>query len=197
MDLGMDRVNVPIFPNFSRRAFITSLPGVPRLSWAYPSIDLHQLSGSLSLPGVSSQLQERPLGLRLNFTCHSIESELGYEKFLYRVTVLKGKKIDVQVWSRGLVLKFCSNRIFWSDSHSLAVVCFQICKEVKELEGVVKRWLDMRGYGFIQTDEMDKDIFVHHESLKNRRSLREGEKVRFEIQETEKGPKAIDVEVIE
>ncbi len=55
----------------------------------------------------------------------------------------------------------------------------------------------MRGYGFIQTDEMDKDIFVHHESLKNRRSLREGEKVRFEIQETEKGPKAIDVEVIE
>jgi CspA family cold shock protein len=68
---------------------------------------------------------------------------------------------------------------------------------VKELEGVVKRWLDMRGYGFIETDEMEKDVFVHHTGLKNRRSLVMGEKVRFEVQETEKGPKAIDVEVIE
>jgi CspA family cold shock protein len=64
------------------------------------------------------------------------------------------------------------------------------------MEGIVKRWLDMRGYGFIQSDELEKDVFVHSTGLTNRQSLREGDKVRFEVQETEKGPKAINVEVI-
>ncbi len=64
------------------------------------------------------------------------------------------------------------------------------------MEGVVKRWLSMRGYGFIQTDEIDKDVFVHYTGLKNARDLREGDKVKFEIQETDKGPKAIEVEVL-
>ncbi|NIN51968.1 MAG: cold shock domain-containing protein [Nitrososphaeria archaeon] len=54
----------------------------------------------------------------------------------------------------------------------------------------------MRGYGFIQTDEIDKDVFVHYTGLKNARDLREGDKVKFEIQETDKGPKAIEVEVL-
>ncbi len=55
----------------------------------------------------------------------------------------------------------------------------------------------MRGYGFIETDDIDKDVFVHYTGLKDRRSLVAGEKVRFDIEETEKGPKAINVEVIE
>ncbi len=65
------------------------------------------------------------------------------------------------------------------------------------MKGIVTRWLDMRGYGFIQTDEMDKDVFVHHTGLKNRSDLASDDKVQFDVQETEKGPRAINVEVIE
>jgi CspA family cold shock protein len=65
------------------------------------------------------------------------------------------------------------------------------------VKGVVKRWLSGRGYGFIQTDEYDKDIFVHYTGLKNTRDLVEGERVQFEIVQTEKGPKAINVEIIQ
>ena len=63
-------------------------------------------------------------------------------------------------------------------------------------EGIVKRWLDFRGYGFIATDESEKDIFVHNSVIRDGSSLREGQKVRFEIQESDRGPKAINVEVI-
>ncbi len=63
-------------------------------------------------------------------------------------------------------------------------------------EGTVKRWLDMRGFGFIETDEYEKDVFVHHEAVKGKSSLREGERVRFDVEEGDRGPKAINVEVI-
>lgn len=64
------------------------------------------------------------------------------------------------------------------------------------MKGIVKRWLSGRGYGFIQTDELDKDVFVHYTSLKNARDLVEGEKVQFDLVQTEKGPKAINVETV-
>ena len=64
------------------------------------------------------------------------------------------------------------------------------------MNGIVKRWLTDRGYGFIQADETDKEVFVHHSGLKNARDLAEGDKVQFDVIETEKGPKAINVETI-
>lgn len=64
------------------------------------------------------------------------------------------------------------------------------------MEGIVKRWLSLRGYGFIACDEIEGDVFVHHSALKGRRDLLEGEKVRFDVQETDRGPKAINVEVV-
>jgi len=64
-------------------------------------------------------------------------------------------------------------------------------------EGTVKRWLDMRGFGFIATDEYEKDIFVHGSAIEGRSSLREGQRVRFDVEQSPKGPKAINVEVLE
>ena len=64
-------------------------------------------------------------------------------------------------------------------------------------EGTVKRWLDMRGFGFIETDEYEKDVFVHHEAVKGKSSLREGERVSFDVEQGDRGPKAINVEVLE
>jgi CspA family cold shock protein len=61
------------------------------------------------------------------------------------------------------------------------------------VKGTVKRWMDLRGYGFIDTKAKDEDVFVHVSDLKDRESLREGEKVEFDIESTYKGPRAVNV----
>jgi len=64
------------------------------------------------------------------------------------------------------------------------------------LEGTVKRWLD-RGYGFIGVDEQEDDIFVHNSALGGVFELREGQKVEFDLEDSPKGPRAVNVKVIE
>jgi len=67
---------------------------------------------------------------------------------------------------------------------------------VKYLEGTVKRWLD-RGFGFIAVEGRDDEVFVHHTSLDGISELREGQKVEFEIEIGPKGPRALNVKVVE
>ena len=64
-------------------------------------------------------------------------------------------------------------------------------------EGTVKWFSDQKGYGFIEQDN-GQDIFVHHSSINASgfKSLNEGQRVRFEIETNEKGPKAKDVEIL-
>jgi CspA family cold shock protein len=64
------------------------------------------------------------------------------------------------------------------------------------LEGEVKRWLDGRGYGFIDVDDQEKDVFVHWSALNGTYSLMRGQKVEFEVEDTYKGPRAINVKVL-
>jgi len=63
------------------------------------------------------------------------------------------------------------------------------------LEGTVKRWLTGRGYGFIDVDE-DDDIFVHHTDLQDAYALMRGQKVEFDVEDTPKGPRAVNVKVV-
>jgi len=60
------------------------------------------------------------------------------------------------------------------------------------MEGTVKWYNDMKSYGFIQVED-GKDVFVHRNSLPEGTVLREGDKVEFEIEDTDKGPQAINV----
>jgi CspA family cold shock protein len=62
-------------------------------------------------------------------------------------------------------------------------------------KGKVKWFNDAKGYGFIRIDGEDKDIFVHHTSIKadGFRTLAEGEDVEFELVVGPKGPKAENV----
>jgi len=61
-------------------------------------------------------------------------------------------------------------------------------------EGTVKWFNDRKGYGFIQKDE-GADLFVHHSaiSMEGFRTLAEGERVSFEIEDGERGPAAKNV----
>jgi CspA family cold shock protein len=64
-------------------------------------------------------------------------------------------------------------------------------------EGQVKWFNEKRGYGFIQ-QEGGGDLFVHYSAIQGDgfKSLKEGQKVSFEIEETPKGPKAKNVQII-
>ena len=55
--------------------------------------------------------------------------------------------------------------------------------------GTVDFFNDTGGYGFIETDEADEDVFFHMEDIGGP-DLEEGEEVEFEIVEADKGPRA-------
>jgi len=61
-------------------------------------------------------------------------------------------------------------------------------------EGTVKWFSEKKGYGFIE-QEGGPDVFVHHSGISGEgfKSLREGDKVTFEIEEGQKGPSAVNV----
>ena len=60
--------------------------------------------------------------------------------------------------------------------------------------GEVKWFSNEKGYGFIAPDDGD-DVFVHHSAIQTSgfRTLREGQKVEFGIEESPKGPRAVNV----
>lgn len=65
----------------------------------------------------------------------------------------------------------------------------------KLMTGVVRKFDDTRGYGFIRVEGIMEDIFVHHQSIKMEgfRSLAIGDTVQFRISRDQKGWKAKDV----
>ena len=65
-------------------------------------------------------------------------------------------------------------------------------------EGTVKWFNAEKGYGFIQPDNGQGDVFVHFTAINAEgfRTLEEGQRVTFEIVQGQKGPQAGNVTVI-
>ena len=57
--------------------------------------------------------------------------------------------------------------------------------------GTVKFFNSEKGFGFITPDEGGKDVFVHKTGTKQ--ALYEGDKVTYEVEQSPKGPNAVNV----
>ncbi len=70
---------------------------------------------------------------------------------------------------------------------------------MERLTGRVKWFNSQKGFGFIVPDNGGKDLFVHYSAINSAgyKTLKEGQKVEFEIESTDKGEKAVNVTIVE
>lgn len=69
---------------------------------------------------------------------------------------------------------------------------------MSKLNGSVKWFNSDKGFGFITPSNGGKDVFVHFSGIASEgfRSLKEGDRVEFNIQDSQRGPAAVDVVVL-
>ncbi len=65
-------------------------------------------------------------------------------------------------------------------------------------QGTVKWFNDQKGFGFITDEQAGKDCFVHYSGIEGSgfKSLQEGERVSFDVEQGTKGPQAVRVKKI-
>jgi len=64
-------------------------------------------------------------------------------------------------------------------------------------EGIVKWFSEKKGYGFIEEDD-GRDVFVHYSSINTPgfKTLADGQRVSFDVEENERGPVAKNVNAV-
>jgi len=70
-------------------------------------------------------------------------------------------------------------------------------EEVKSMQGKVKFFDAKKGYGFITRDDNGQDVFVHYSDIVDTggyRTLDEAQSVKFEVETSNRGDKAVNVE---
>lgn len=62
-------------------------------------------------------------------------------------------------------------------------------------KGTVKFFHDQKGYGFIERDGEDDDVFFHVSEI-DALTIDEGEEVEFDTEQGDRGPRAVNVQTI-
>lgn len=65
------------------------------------------------------------------------------------------------------------------------------------MKGTVSKYLTYRGYGFIEYDESETDIFFHSSNFQSTEIPSENQQVEFRVIETPKGKEAVDVKLVQ
>ncbi len=60
------------------------------------------------------------------------------------------------------------------------------------MKGTVKFFNEMKGFGFIAAED-GKEVFVHQSALEEGITLHENDSVTFDVEEGDRGPKAVNV----
>ena len=61
--------------------------------------------------------------------------------------------------------------------------------------GVVKWFNETKGFGFIKPDDGGSDVFAHYSGIKSKgfRTLKENQRVEYQVQQGQKGPQAVEI----
>ena len=64
------------------------------------------------------------------------------------------------------------------------------------IKGKVKWFNANKGYGFIEREDKEKDVFVHSSAVRDAglKYLNEGDELTFEVENTDKGPSAVNLQ---
>jgi cold shock protein len=67
------------------------------------------------------------------------------------------------------------------------------------IKGTVKWFNGKKGFGFIEREDKEKDVFCHASAVKNAgmKFLNEGDKLEFELEDGPKGPSAVNLKKID
>ena len=66
----------------------------------------------------------------------------------------------------------------------------------QRLTGTVKFFSESKGFGFIERPDAD-DVFVHSKQVADGVTLRQGNRVNFLVEQGHKGPRALDVKLVD
>ena len=64
------------------------------------------------------------------------------------------------------------------------------------MKGILKHYNSERGFGFIESEGLEKDVFFHISTLIEVRKPKDGDMIKFNVKETEKGLNAVDCMII-
>src|SRR5262249_32960988 len=64
--------------------------------------------------------------------------------------------------------------------------------------GTVKWFNETKGFGFIKPDDGGADLFAHYSGIKAKgfRTLKENQRVEYQVQQGQKGPQAVEINPI-